>query len=72
MKITIFKYLLIESILKCNKNWYSGITYLGQVSHSFVMLKSQPNNIILLHLIFVNIQIKHEIHVKLFPLLNHG
>lgn len=49
MKITIFKYLLIESILKLNKNWYSGITYLGQVSHTFVMLKSQPNNIILLH-----------------------
>lgn len=49
MKITIFKYLLIESILKRNKNWYSGITYLGQVSHTFVMLKSQPNNIILLH-----------------------
>lgn len=69
MKITIFKYLLIQSILKRNKNWYSGITYLGQVSHTFVMLKSQPNNIAAL---FVNFQIKHEIHVKLFPLLNHG
>lgn len=69
MKIPIFKYmyLLIESILKLVQ--WNNIPGKGfsHVCNAEITTKQYY-----IAALFVNLQIKHEIHAKLFPLVNQG